>query len=78
MVSTINLLIRRGLFQNTLKAWLINNFGVDGYGQMIIFLTVSGWIFNALIFAGFIFVSSKINYYLKENDFNFPVSNAKD
>ncbi|MBM7581049.1 VC0807 family protein [Jeotgalibacillus terrae] len=67
----------RGVFQNTFKAWLISNYGVNGYDQMLIYLTISGWIFNGLIFAGFIFISSKINHFLEENEFQFPISHTE-
>ncbi|MFB1083124.1 VC0807 family protein [Jeotgalibacillus sp. JSM ZJ347] len=67
----------RGLFQNTFKAWLISNYGVNGYDQMLIYLSISGWIFNGLIFAGFIFISSKIYNFLEGNDFQFPVNHPE-
>ncbi|MED4015567.1 VC0807 family protein [Sutcliffiella cohnii] len=68
------LFVLRGIVQNTLKAWLINTQGVDGYGQMIIYLNISGWIFSGIIFLGFILVGNKINRSLKVNDFNPPLT----
>ncbi|WP_192869556.1 VC0807 family protein [Lentibacillus sediminis] len=55
------LFVFRGVFQNSLKAWLLQVYGADGYGQMIIYMNISGWIFSALIFAGFVWISVKIN-----------------
>lgn len=59
------LFVIRGLFQNSLKGWLIHTYGVDGYGRMLIYMQISGWIFSALIFAGFVYASVKIDHYLK-------------
>lgn len=49
------------VFQNSLKAWLIQSYGVDGYGEMLIYMKISGWTFNGLITAGFFFIGSKVN-----------------
>lgn len=57
----------RGIFQNGLKAWLINTNGADGYGKMLIYLNISGWTFSILITLGFILIGVKINNYIKEN-----------
>lgn len=55
------LLFTNSIFQNSLKAWLIQGYGVDGYGEMLIYMKISGWTFNILITAGFFFVGSKVN-----------------
>ncbi|XKE94626.1 hypothetical protein LG326_15860 [Metaplanococcus flavidus] len=55
------LLFTNSVFQNSLKAWLIQSYGVDGYGEMLIYMKISGWTFNVLIMAGFFFVGSKVN-----------------
>ena len=57
----------RGIFQNGFKAWLINVYGADGYGKMLIYLNISGWTFSVLITLGFILIGVKINNYIKEN-----------
>lgn len=54
------LFVFRGLFQNGLKAWLINTYGVSGYDQVIIYMNISGWVFSGLIMLGYLFVSNKI------------------
>lgn len=54
-------------FQNSLKAWLIHLHGADGYGEMLIYMKVSGWIFYGLILGGFFFVGSKVNLQLQKN-----------
>lgn len=46
----------RGIFQSSLKAWLLDIYGVDGYGQMLIYLQISSWVFGILITAGFFFI----------------------
>ncbi|GGB50775.1 hypothetical protein F3157_17130 [Virgibacillus dakarensis] len=55
----------RCVFQNSLKAWLIQAYGVDAYGQLLIYMNISGFIFSGIIFAGFIFVGVKINKFLE-------------
>lgn len=49
------------LFQNSFKAWLIHSHGVDGYGEMLLYLKASGWFFYGLSIAGFFFIGHKIN-----------------
>lgn len=50
------------LFQNSLKAWLIFSNGVAGYGEMLVYMKVSGWLFYGLILAGFFFIGSKVQF----------------
>ncbi|WP_337018895.1 VC0807 family protein [Oceanobacillus massiliensis] len=57
----------RNVFQNLLKMWLLTRYGADGYGQMIIYMTITGWVFSGLIMAGFYLNSVKINQFLKTN-----------
>lgn len=49
------------LFQNSFKAWLIHSYGVDGYGEMLLYLKASGWFFYGLSIAGFFLIGHKIN-----------------
>lgn len=48
------------LFQNSFKAWLIHSYGVDGYGEMLLYLKASGWFFYGLSIAGFFLIGHKI------------------
>lgn len=57
----------RSVFQNSLKAWLIDSYGVEGYGQMLIYMQISGWLFGGLIIIGYFYVASKVNRYVKEH-----------
>lgn len=66
--------IIRGLFRAGLTVFLLKNFGVDGYGEMLIYKKISGWIFSGLIMGMFFYIniqykillqSSKINYKTK-------------
>ncbi|WP_449355523.1 VC0807 family protein [Virgibacillus natechei] len=62
----INLLfVFRALFLNSLKAYLVQSYGADGYGKVIIYMNISGWVFSGLIFLAFLFVSNKIMQYLE-------------
>lgn len=53
------------LFQNSFKAWLIHSYGVDGYGEMLLYLKASGWVFYGLSIAGFFLIGHKINNQLE-------------
>ncbi|MGD7044436.1 VC0807 family protein [Jeotgalibacillus proteolyticus] len=70
--------VLRGVTQNSLKAWLIDTYGADGYGQVIIYMNISGWIFSALIAAGYFFIGSKITRHLAEkNEEEIPPPNSE-
>lgn len=56
----------RGIFQSSLKAWLLNKYGVDGYGQMLVYLQISSWVFGILITAGFFFIGEIVKRYVKK------------
>lgn len=66
------------LFQNSLKAWLIHSFGVDGYGEILIYLKVSGWVFYGLGIAGFFFIGHKVNVQVQKNSTDAPVPHAQE
>jgi hypothetical protein len=55
------LFVVRGIFQSSLKAWLLHSYGADAYGQMLIYLKISGWIFGGIVTIGLIVMVSKIN-----------------
>ncbi|WP_042225066.1 VC0807 family protein [Oceanobacillus manasiensis] len=59
------LFVARSLFMNGLKAFLLQTYGADGYGKMLIYMNISGWIFTAILSMGFIFISVKINQYVQ-------------
>ena len=56
------------LFQNSFKAWLIHSYGVDGYGEMLLYLKASGWFFYGLSIAGFFLIGHKINSQPEQTD----------
>ncbi|WP_234007830.1 VC0807 family protein [Lysinibacillus sp. FJAT-14745] len=49
--------IIRGLFMAGLTVFLLNNFGIDGYGEMLIYKQISGWIFSGLIMGMFFYIN---------------------
>ncbi|MDW0116526.1 VC0807 family protein [Sporosarcina thermotolerans] len=60
------LFVFKGLFQSSLKAYLIYSYGVDGYGQVLIYRQISGWIFSGLIAIGYFYIVSQVRRYIKE------------
>lgn len=71
------LLFIRGLFQSSLKAWLIYSYGVHGYDHMLIYMQISGWFFAGLIAMGYFYIGSKVKHYVKEHYSENPVSPAE-
>lgn len=57
----------RGIFQSSLKAWLLNKYGVDGYGQMLVYMQISGWGFGGLITGGYFLIGSITKRYVKRH-----------
>src|SRR5699024_12591814 len=66
----INLLfVFRALFLNSLKAYLIQSYGPDGYDKVIIYMNISGWVFTGLIFLALLFVRNKIAQSFKKLEY---------
>lgn len=59
------LFVIRAVFQTSLKAWLINTYGVDGYGQLLIYMKMSGYVFTALIIGGYVLAYVKTKKFLE-------------
>lgn len=57
--------IIRGLFMAGFNTWLLQKYGVDGYGSMIIYRQVTGWFFSILIMGLYFYTNVPINQYLK-------------
>ena len=55
----------KGIIQAGLKWYLYVLLGVDGFGTIITVMNISGWVFNALIAIGYLFIVKKIYDYLK-------------
>ncbi|WP_284141789.1 VC0807 family protein [Virgibacillus sp. LDC-1] len=74
----LNLLFTlRYVATNSLKAFLVQSYGAEGYGKVIIYMNICSWIFNGLLFLGFIIVSNKIAQYINQSENktqDFPVS----
>ena len=62
--------IIRGLSMAGLNIWLLKKYGVDGYGNMIIYRQVAGWTFSLLIMGLFFYTSVPINNYLKKQGYS--------
>lgn len=55
--------IIRGFFMVGLKVWLLKKYGVDGYGEMLIYRQISGWFFSILITGLFFYTGVPIKNY---------------
>ncbi|MDE0583155.1 hypothetical protein ON064_08905 [Planococcus sp. A6] len=66
------------LFQNSFKAWLIHSYGVDGYGEMLLYLKASGWFFYGLSIAGFFLIGHKINNQPEQAGTSDTLSNSQE
>ncbi|GKV57759.1 hypothetical protein NCCP2222_37060 [Sporosarcina sp. NCCP-2222] len=54
------LLVIRGIVQNSLKAWLLNSYGVDSYGHMLVYLKISGGTFSIVITSLNLYIGRKV------------------
>ncbi|WP_210237258.1 VC0807 family protein [Alteribacter natronophilus] len=62
------LFVLRGVVVNSLKAWLIVTYGVDGYGLMLIYMQIANWTMSILIGGGFALANYKAIQKQKEID----------
>ncbi len=60
--------VARGLFLNTLKAFLVHSYGAGDYGKVLIYMNASSWVFSALIILGYFLINKKVKKYLKEQE----------
>ncbi|GAA0598367.1 hypothetical protein GCM10009001_13140 [Virgibacillus siamensis] len=58
------LFIVRGLFMAGLKVYLLQEYGVDGYDEMLIYRQVAGWFFGILIGGIFFYTNVPIQRFL--------------
>ena len=56
--------ILRGLFMAGLTVFLLNKYGVDGYGSMLIYKKIAGWVFGIFITGMFFYVNVPIQNFL--------------
>lgn len=52
--------VLRGITLALLKSWLLNKYGVDAYGSMLIYLRVTSWVFGGVMSIGYIFIGNEI------------------
>ena len=54
----------RGLFTAGLTVFLLKKYGVDGYGAMLIYKQIAGWIFSGVIMGMFFYINVVIQKFL--------------
>ena len=69
--------IIRGLFMAGLTAFLLNKYGIDGYGEMLIYKKVAGWIFSILIMGLFFNINNVVQKYEKQSQENNQPQSAE-
>ncbi|WP_150284575.1 VC0807 family protein [Rummeliibacillus sp. TYF-LIM-RU47] len=61
--------IIRGLFMSGLTVFLLKNYGLDGYGEMLVFKQIANWIFSGLIIGLFFYINIPVqNYIVKQEN----------
>lgn len=55
----------RGLFMAGLKTYLLQTYGVDGYGSMLIYRQVAGWVFGGIIMGLFCYTNVPIQNFFE-------------
>ncbi|AWE06490.1 hypothetical protein DCE79_03425 [Lysinibacillus sp. 2017] len=59
--------IIRGLFMAGLTVFLLKKYGIDGYGGMLIYKQIAGWIFSVLIMGMFFYINIPVrNFFAKQ------------
>ncbi|GAB0170843.1 VC0807 family protein [Lysinibacillus sp. CTST325] len=59
--------IIRGLFMAGLTVFLLKNFRIDSYGEMLIYKQILGWIFSGLIMGMFFYINIPVqNFFAKQ------------
>ncbi|WP_017755178.1 VC0807 family protein [Calidifontibacillus oryziterrae] len=61
-------LILRDVLESGLKIWLINKYGVDGYGQILISMRTFGWVMSVVFVAAVMYVFNKIMQYTEKEE----------
>ncbi|CAM3314216.1 VC0807 family protein [Filibacter tadaridae] len=56
--------IVRGLFMAGLTVFLLNKYGIDGYGGMLLYKQIAGWFFWMLITGMFIYINIPVQRFL--------------
>ncbi|WP_336046249.1 VC0807 family protein [Solibacillus ferritrahens] len=62
--------IIRGLFMAGLTAFLLNKYGIDGYGDMLIYKKVAGWIFSIIVMGLFFNINNVVQKHTKQSHEN--------
>lgn len=63
------LFVIRGLFMAGLTVFLLKKYGIDGYGEMLIYKKISNWIFSGLIMGMFFYINIPVrNFFAKQQD----------
>ena len=58
--------IIRGLFMAGLTVFLLKKYGIDSYGNMLIYKQVAGWVFSALIMGMFFYINIPVRKYFEK------------
>lgn len=63
-------LIIRDVLESGLKIWLINKYGVDGYGQILVGMRTFGYVMSVVFVAAVMYVFNKISQYTEKQEQN--------
>ncbi len=58
----------RGLFMVSLTVFLLNKYGVDGYGEMLIYKQIASWVFWILTMGMFIYINIPVKRFFAEQE----------
>ena len=71
----------RGLFTAGLTVFLLKKYGVDGYGAMLIYKQIAGWVFSGIIMGMFFYINILVQKFLAKQQAklqeNPPVENLQ-
>ncbi|ATP41014.1 hypothetical protein CSE16_13670 [Solibacillus sp. R5-41] len=70
--------IVRGLFMAGLTVFLLKKYGIDGYGGMLIYKQIAGWIFAILIMGLFFYINIPVRRFFAVQQDKLQDKNKKD
>lgn len=73
------LFIVRGLFMAGLTVFLLEKYGVDGYGGMLLYKQVAGWVFSIVIMGLFFYIHIPVRKYfaIQQNKHDQAIQQSK-
>ena len=67
--------IIRGIFLAALTVFLLKKHGIDGYGSMIIYKQIAGWVFSIIVIGMYFYINVIVRRYFAKQQIKQQVNN---